>query len=102
MRTLARSRAPRPSKPIASIAPAASAPIRPKAGAHGESLPVGEHERPHAGADEGADREPDQRERARHEALRPAEQGEEDHDAEDDPVEPCHVWRVRLAGDEPS
>ena len=83
----------RPSSP-----PTSSAPSRPNSGAYGECAPVGQHERPDPGADEGADREPGQRERARHEPLRPAEQGEQQHEADDDPVQAGHCTRAYRCG----
>ena len=52
---------------------------------------VVEQQRADPRAHVGADREPDQRERARDESLRPAEQAEQHHDAHDQPVDAGHV-----------
>ena len=55
---------------------------------------VVEQQRPDARPHPGADGEPDQRERARDEALRPAEQAEQHHDAHDQPVDAGHAIRA--------
>ncbi len=52
---------------------------------------LGEHERADPRPDPRADREADQRERAGHESLGPSEQGQQDHDPQDDPIEPRHL-----------
>ena len=60
----------------------------------GRAAAVVEQQRPDARPHPGADREPDQRERARHETLRPAEQAEQHHDAHDQPVDAGHAIRA--------
>ena len=91
VRTRARNRLPTPSKPIASTAPAVSAPIRPKAGAQPESAPSESTSGPTLVPTHAPIAKPDQRERAGHESLGPSEQGQQDHDPQDDPIEPRHL-----------
>ena len=68
-RSADRARTPSPSKPLASTPPASSAPIRPNSGAYCECEPPGSSSGASARAEERADREPDQRQRADDEAL---------------------------------
>ena len=68
-----RSLKPRPSRPLARIAPASSAPISPKAGAYGEEDPCGQQQRTQAGSEECTEREPAEGQHPDDEALPEAE-----------------------------
>ena len=60
---------------------------------------AGQHERRRSGCRANApSAKPGQRERARHEPLRPAEEGEQQHEADDDPVQAGHCTRAYRCG----
>ncbi len=93
----AQPRARGPRTPSRSTAPGDERPDQPEHRRPAPSrAPSGSSSGPTPRAEPGAEREADQRERPGHEALRPPEQGEQDHDPHDDPVEPGHVDRRAL------
>ena len=82
-----RTRAPRPSRPLASTPPAEQRAEQAEQRRVRRPRSLAEHQRRQPRADEGPDREPDQRQRADDEPLQVAVDGQQDGERDDHPVD---------------